>query len=358
MTGDNLIPHDGRDTRLQWIRSIGAILVVCLHSASEHMYSIGYGSAEWWFVNAINGLSRCAVPLFVMASGAVFLDKAKCDEDFAGFYSKRIKRIAVPLVFWTVIYIIFGILVNKVSLTNVKYFKNLLESLYNGKPYYHLWYLYMLIGLYLVIPFIQRLWAALTESQRLLFTAISFVMAAIAPFEGAFLPVDSGSPFFLLFRFLPYVGYFVCGHAVKTLVEQKNSKIPTVPILLAMATLAVVTIIGSFFAGSNKEPGKYFFHYLSVNVICFTILLFTVLMRKITAGSRPPAFIRVMDKVSLAVYLIHPMVLIFIGKLYRLWMPQGLMFDMFIIGKIITALAASILLGMLMMKIPFLRKTV
>jgi surface polysaccharide O-acyltransferase-like enzyme len=322
-------PVENRDARLQWIRSVGAILVVCLHSASELMYSIGYGSSEWWLVNAVNGLSRCAVPLFVMASGAVFLDR--CD-DFAGFYRKRVKRIAI-------------------------YLKNLLESLYNGKPYYHLWYLYMLIGLYLVIPFIQRLWAALTDRQKLLFTVVCFALAAIAPFEGAFLPVESGSPFFLLYRFLPYVGYFVCGHYLKTLAERKRV-MPAAYAMLFMAALAAVTVIGSYFAGSKQEPGRYFFHYLSVNVILFTLLLYYLMMKGLPACGRPPAFIRLVDRTSLAIYLIHPAVLILIGYLYKLWMPQGWLFALFILAKIAAALAASMALGWVMLKLPVLRRTV
>lgn len=348
--------RDGRDARLQWVRSIGAILVVCLHSASEHMYSLAYGSAEWWFVNIINGLSRCSVPLFVMASGAVFLDRDILD--FKEFYSKRLRRIAVPIIVWTVVYIVVGILENHVSLTNIKYFKNLLESLYNGKPYYHLWYLYMLIGLYLVVPFISRLWASLNEKQRLLFMVVCFALAAIAPFESAFLPVESGSPFFLLYRFLPYVGYFVCGHYMKTIVDKQHNRLSIQRVILLMAALALVTVVGSYFTGSNKVPGLYFFHYLSVNVILFTVLLYFIFMKWVQANKNPPRFIQLVDKTSLAIYLIHPIILILIGYLYQAWMPKGVLFSLYILGKIAITLSASLLIGWVMLKVPGLRKTV
>ncbi len=343
-----------RDVRLQWIRSIGAILVVCLHSASELMYRQAYGSLEWWFDNIVNGLSRCAVPLFVMASGAIFLGR---QEDFQCFYQKRLKRIAIPLVFWTIVYILFAVLINNVSITNLAYFKNLAKALYNGKPYYHLWYLYMLIGLYLAVPFLQRLWGAINDKQKLLFVLFCFLLSAVSPFESAFLPVDSGNPAFLLYRFLPYVGYFVCGRFI---IEQADKKKESgnIIIVISLIVLAAITIIGSYITGSNKEPGKYFFHYLSFNVILFTVLLFNLMIRLIRSDRKPPRVIGLIDKTGLAIYLVHPMLLVYAGYVYDYLKPQGGLFCLFIVLKILSVLAVSMIIGWVMMKLPILKKTV
>lgn len=355
MSGSNITSVEPKDSRLQWIRSIAAIMVVLLHSASELMYSVSYGSSDWWFVNVINSCVRCAVPLFVMASGAVLLSRT---DDFVYFYRKRAMRIAVPLVFWTIIYIAVSYFINHVSIANLAYLKTRIIATYNGKPYYHLWYLYMLIGLYLVTPFLQRLWAALSDGQKLFFTIMCFALSAIGPIEEAFLPVNSGSPAFFLFRFMPYVGYFVCGHYIKSLVNGEGTRKAKTPAIVALlAALAIITMAGSFYFGSKKTPGKYFFDYFSVNVIFFSILLFYLLMKAISMR-QPPKLIKLLDKTSFGIYLIHPLMLIVIGKVYDMLQPHGLVFDAFIIGKATVAVAASCFLGWIMLKIPLLRKTV
>ena len=86
-------------------RAIAIVAVVAIHSLGtvvEQNFS-GMGP-DWWLANAVDSASRWSVPVFIMISGALALDPNRGSKP-RKFLSKRIWRIGIPLVFWTVVYL-------------------------------------------------------------------------------------------------------------------------------------------------------------------------------------------------------------------------------------------------------------
>lgn len=100
-----------------------------------------------------NSLSRIGVPLFVMISGALFLDERK-NVTLKSIFSKNIKSLAIITVIWSSFYstiyqILLPLLGNEA--VNVKAF---LSAIVFGHR--HMWYLYMIIGLYAITPVFEK----------------------------------------------------------------------------------------------------------------------------------------------------------------------------------------------------------
>jgi len=140
-----------------------------------------------------------------MVSGALLLSRPI--DSPPEFYRRRAARLLVPLVVWTVVYLALraywarGIDV-----------ADLATSVITGVPYYHLWYLYMLLGLYLMTPFIHRFVASASTALRTWFVMIAFAIASLDDIGSHLSP--GGAAVFLV-MFLPFVPYFVAGHLLR-----------------------------------------------------------------------------------------------------------------------------------------------
>ena len=114
-------------------------------------------------------VSSTCVPLFILLSGALLIPK---NENCKVFYSKRIKSVFIPFLFWIAFYTLFRLLspyLNNAESTILIY-KNLIGI--GGWPYYHLWYIYLILFLYLITPAIRKL-LKLFPVQYSLFMSLS-----------------------------------------------------------------------------------------------------------------------------------------------------------------------------------------
>lgn len=145
------------------LRIIACFLVVASHCSDPFLVSESRSDFIGGWV--IGSIARCSVPLFVMISGALLLPTSLGTK---AFYAKRIKRIAIPLTFWSIaLPLLFYIYINwgggssfplipsssyTLEDTCTKALTFPLNFNYDTTP---LWYLYMLVGLYFIIPIIS-----------------------------------------------------------------------------------------------------------------------------------------------------------------------------------------------------------
>jgi surface polysaccharide O-acyltransferase-like enzyme len=138
------------------IRTVAILLVILVHAtlfpySVEGLMTTG-AQIDWWTTNVYGALANIGVPLFVMLSGVLLLNPSKADEPLGVFFKKRVARIALPLAFWTAAYFVWGYYMHGYALTTT----NIIQGLLGGS-YYHLWFLYLLVGLYLATPVLRVL---------------------------------------------------------------------------------------------------------------------------------------------------------------------------------------------------------
>lgn len=258
---------------------------------------------NWWTVDVYGAIGYLGVPLFIILSGVLLLDPAKVNEPLSIFFKKRFARIGIPMIFWTLAYFAYAYYIRGNTLTPENTFGGLLSGSYG-----HLWFLYLLIGLYSITPVLRVIIKYLDRHKFTYFLLIWFGGTVFVPFMKVFLPNVSYNP--VMFVFTGWTGCFVLGvYLAKTKVR------PWILSLLVIAGL-LIAIIGDGVAPLFRGPqATGFFHdYLSFNIIIASAALFLLLTaipasRIQNGNATVNRSINWVGKNTLGIYLVHLMVL-------------------------------------------------
>jgi len=339
----------GRIIYLDAIRAISIALVVLLHAAGQILHGFPQ-SSRWWAANIYDSLTRPYVPLFVMVSGAILLHPAKT-ESLLLFFRKRFLKVAIPFLIWAIIYFQWRKYFHHESISPYR----MLSEILQGPVYFHLWFIYLILSLYLVTPILRVYVRHATQRDLAYFIGLWFFQACVLQIITALKGYHWG---IYLYVVTDYVGYFVLGYYLRDLPSIKLRPIACGALLLiAAAVTAIGTYVIDIRAGGKFSAVAY--DDISPNVVVMTICAF-LLIRDLFAANfagRHPVFSSMFTRLSAAsfgVYLIHPIVLELLasGKLgFALSGSTGHP----AIGVPLTAsitFLISLLLIMLMQKIP------
>lgn len=326
--------------------------VVWLHVAAAVVTKSGVGSPYWWIGNGYDALVRWCVPVFVMISGALLLDPSR-RESLSEFYQKRMARIVWPILFWTVFFLLFTLLKGKVKGEPIGVL-DVLGKLGQGRPYYHMWFLYMIVFLYLFTPFFRMVVAACSRHELLLLIGAGFLLAASKLIFSCWLAEPDR---FFPVWFLNYVPYFFLGYWIRT-DGRTDSWRGCVPLLAGVVLLCGLLTMGGLWAGAiyrDVELGMYFYGYLSLTVIPMSVAMLYWLKR----WQSPIINVELTRKLSLlsfGVYLTHP-IMLDMATFFGLG-PQRIHPIVAIPLLGVLAFGASLLLSWVIDKIPLLRRIV
>lgn len=174
-----------------------------------------------------------------MLSGAFILDNDK-NAAFSYFYKKSFKKLFIPVLIFSILYFIWNYLIIycSTSVFHTKHFEiNLLiepiTKWLKGEPFYHLWYMYMLIGLYALAPVILRLKNDIGFERFEKLAIVFIILASIAAWTTySVTRWNPGSSFCFL-------GYFMLGYVIRKKCSANNIKaflFITLGILIEAAT--------------------------------------------------------------------------------------------------------------------------
>ena len=230
------------DSRVVWldvVRLIAMFTVVCCHCTDPFNFYPGTAPniEDIKFLGAVYGaVLRPCVPLFVMITGALLLPVRG---DASVFYKKRIPRVFFPFLIWSVIYNLFPWITGllgvepRVILDFFPYSGEevMRQSLAVSMGYIaelpfnfsildvHMWYIYLLIGLYLYLPIFSAWVEKASEKAKLWFLAVWGVTLLI-PYYNEFVAqylwgTCSWNSFGMLYYFAGFNGYLLLGHYLR-----------------------------------------------------------------------------------------------------------------------------------------------
>jgi surface polysaccharide O-acyltransferase-like enzyme len=330
-------------------RIIAIFAVVWLHVSSDVVNECSVGTWFWWFGNFYDSIVRWSVPLFVMISGALLLDVNK-KEGLLLFYRKRIFRILYPLLFWSGFFVIW--LFFKLQATGHEpSFVALMKNVLVGKPYYHMWFIYMLLSLYLFVPFLRKIVSLSSERDLIFLVAFLFILAATNAIYVTIYP-DNGPGLFII-SFLPYLPYFIMGH----LVMQISIKPKRLVLFSGFVFSFLATLFGYYFfsKADDLNIANYFYSYLSITVIPMSVCIM-LLLKDLPIPIVNERITSTFSSLTLGVYFIHPIILEVINKNNFSVMS----FNPLISVPAVTILiyAISLVAAWIIMKLPYLRRVI
>lgn len=249
---------NGRNFSYDIIRTIAIVFVICIHSMAWIEDYAGDDTLTLFARAFYNSIIHIGVPLFVMLSGALLLCK---EEPISVFYKKRMKRILIPFLLWSLVVHGLHYIIDGGSMTEFVYSYFQL-TLTKGVHTIH-WYIYLILGLYLITPILRHLFAD-RNPQIAIYTAIILstisIMSVIMP--------DMN----LVGRFasdnLLSITYFILGYVIPThFKDYKNLRAISIFILILSVLLSIML---RFYAIESDNS-------LSVSTTITSVSLFALL---------------------------------------------------------------------------------
>ena len=192
------------------LRVVATIAVVLLHVVAPFALKFGQiNKVDWWLANSIDSLVRFCVPVFVMLTGALLLPRTHTLESYL---KKRVVRIILPFLFWSAVYIAhyFSRLPETFVFTTSSVSQIIGNKLLYGASY-HLWYIYMIIGIYLILPIIST-WIRNASEKEIIYFLVLWLFSVII--SNSFF--KEYVPDFNLKYFSGFIGYLVLGYYLST----------------------------------------------------------------------------------------------------------------------------------------------
>ena len=327
-----------QQNRLVWcdaIRLLAFFMLLCCHAADPFYAAAAYATSgasvdpelvQWgtrW-----GSLVRPCVPLFVMLTGVLSLPVKGSMESF---YKKRIPRVLFPFLIWSVLYYMtpwFTGLLGLDSSVVIKLFswaESDSQELADGLdkviriPYAfnfiacHMWYIYMLIGLYLYLPIFSAWVERATKRQKEIVLGL-WALSTFLPYfteyvsKYAFGTCEWNS-FGLFYYFAGFNGYMLLGHYIQQYVNWSWAKTLSVSLPLLFAGF-LITYSGYTYIMElpDKTPKQVelFWTYNTPNVAMMTLACFLLVYRiRISQDSRIASWLASLTTCGFGIYMIH-----------------------------------------------------
>ena len=306
----------GRGLWITNLRVLATLTVIMLHAAAGGIYRLGSIANSWWWIcNVMNSFGRFAVPVFVMLSGYLLLGKY---DNLTTFLKKRLVRIFIPFAIWTIIYMVWG---NYYGLpgeeTKVTFGEIIRKFLIGGAGGSgHLWFVYMLLGLYAFTPFISKWLKQSTREEMNFFFILWFISSAIYPYIAYFFDFQVK---FELRYFSGYLGYFILGYYLGNrdfpFSARQMAWFSGIGFLASWGVTA--TGIYVFTVKNLNVYDSLLFDYLSPSVMLMSISMFLFFKNACNRAVVPTVMNR-LDAASYGMYLCHLLVLRWFSRQYQI----------------------------------------
>ncbi len=279
---------------LHLLRAVAAIAVIAIHVLGpfRQLYAeIPFDA--WYSAVAINASSRWAVPVFMMISGALLLSSTK-PFDAQYYLQRRLGKVVVPFVGWTLIYLATTALMEGTAAGWQAF-----TALNTDPAWYHLWFFYDFIPLYFVIPLLAPLLKAMSQEQVKLLLVAWLTLTLMHLLK---VPTPLSQNLILYSGYL-VLGWYLFNHDTRA----------QWPYWIGLGVAALgINLIGSYLASESR--GAYspmFMGYKTLNTVLIGAMIFLLAQRYAEAiGPRLRRAITSLSTYSLGVYLLHPLLLI------------------------------------------------
>lgn len=322
-------PQQGHIVWLDVVRFVAIFMVVACHCTDPFNVAGGaLKNADYIFWGNVYGsLLRPCVPLFVMITGLLLLP---VPQDMGSFYKKRIPRVVVPFLIWSVLYNLFPWIVQSLGGTPELVsrffayasepsasFASALHDIamipFNFSVYAtHLWYIYMLVGLYLYMPVFSA-WVKQASNKAKICVLVLWGVTLLLPYAERFVSSNlwgtcSWNQFGMLYYFAGFNGYLLLGHYLKNGTGWSALK----TCLIAVPMFAVGYMITFYGFGemralpdATEMDIELFFTYCSLNVVLMTTALFLLVQRVKVSSQTLCRILANLTKCGLGIYMVH-----------------------------------------------------
>lgn len=299
---------------IDWLRVISCYMVMIVHSCEcvySNDYSFSFNSDfDRWCICFINGFVRPAVPLFIMAS-AYLLVPLKMNT--FSFFRKRFIRVCIPFLIWLFLYAVIPFLWGEFTIEEVKF--NVSRIFVNFVPREsHLWFIYMLLGIYLIMPIISPWLEKVTKKEEEFFLVIWLFTTLFWHAHEKFGEIFGEcwwNPYPMFYYVSGYVGFVIMAHYIRNYCDwsfKKTIIISCICFLLGYLYCIYSFITRSFVVDTVKEL-ELSWQTTSIAPVFMSFGTFLLIKKINCTEVKVLKIVRSISKMSYGMYLMHMMIL-------------------------------------------------
>lgn len=292
-----------------YIRAVSCMAIILLHTVftALGLYGNSLNQGEDVAYRVVTNNLMWAVPCFLMVTGALLLNKTR-QISYRKLFFQYILRVVLAIVVFVFIFSLIDTFFGPEA-PGVKVFFTQMSEVFTGKSWSHMWYLYCLTGLYLLLPFYKKIVNTSSVGELRYLLVICVVFLSLLPILkiwdmkcGFYIHISSIYPFYF------FAGYYLW----EQWKEKKNTS--KYAIVFAAGTL-ILTVFSVLRWSRGIEAFDSFFGYSSILVIAQACGLFALFMNLGVdkVGILGKLLIKI-DENSFGMYLIHMILVRYIFK--------------------------------------------
>lgn len=276
------------------LKIIACFLVIVNHTNSV-IFLQNQGNYLWFTSITTFFISKIAVPIFMLVSGALLLGK---DYDYKTILKKTAKFVLI-LILISLAYYLFGYIRFKDSISLSDFF----VRLYNCNIRTHLWYVYYYIGFLLTLPILQKLTKSLKKEDYVFLFIISLgICGGVLLFAPHFINNINYHDFYFYF-FTSYITLPLIGYYLHNMLEVKNKK----RVIIIASLISIICVaINVVLAYIEYVKGGYYLYLDNINFITISLPAICVfIIIKIVVENKDSKIIKHIASTTFLIYLMH-----------------------------------------------------
>lgn len=292
-------PTQSRVFFFDLLRCVAAVAVIAIHVLGPYREQLGViPFSEWATAVSVNSVSRWAVPVFIMISGALLLSDTR-PFDLKYYVQRRLGKVLIPFVVWSVFYAYLSGWGSNGFDSEIA--QSVLSDGLHHETYYHLGFFYYFLPLYLVIPFFQILVQKIDNAGLFILVGLWLLTTTffLFGFDGPW-----SNQYYL------YSGYLLLGYACYQKLPLNKSLIVAITALGMIALITTILVVISGSVEANEYTVGRWLSYKTLNTVLAATMIF---MLGRYCGERlsgkTKQWVGLISTHSLGIYILHPLFL-------------------------------------------------
>lgn len=280
-------------------------VLACIGVVILHTFETGYTSdANFVFEVLIRAIAYCAVPVFFMITGATLIDYRE-RYDTKTFFKKRLLKVIIPLIIWSIIYFIINFFKGKFSINDLS-FKFVFEYFFLVKTNPIFWFFVVIIGIYLAILVISLIPQETRRKAFLYIIIITFVFNQFLPDLLYHLNLNYNYDLKFPLTYSGWISFIFIGYYIdKYEIVKKHRVIIYVLGIIGFLTMVVPTIFISY---HKNESCSWFDEYYDAPCVLYSASVFLFFKSKINNNqivTKIMPFFNFVAPTTLGIYVLH-----------------------------------------------------
>lgn len=322
------------------LKALSIILVILIHILAIYRdVFINSNKIYYYFLSLLDSIDRIAVPSFFMVTGILMLNK-KPEKNYSIYLKKRMPKLIITFTIFSIIYYIYETYKVNEPLSILNFITTFFK--YGGFKY-HLWFMYEIIRVYILIPFMYPFIKSLKKIELRNLIITIFVLGNVLNFIYIFTlrykhPIFTGIPLSILaiiFNYL-FIGYYLYKYKIKKETRKKFY-------IAGIISTLLIPIFDLLYITDMRNDNMYTISSIFLILpACASFLFFKYNYDKLKISEKLENFIKKISNNTLYIYMIHVLVLEIVMKYIHLLIVPNRMINILILIPLVLIITFTV----------------